>query len=335
MWSVYFEAMVWFQFVICAFLVILVGSRLSFYGDVIAEKSGLGRVWIGAVLIGAATSLPEMATGLSAVVLIKAPNLAVGGIVGSCLFNLVILALADVAYKKRPLLSGVTRGQMLSAALSIIMMGVAAFALVLSHRMPLPGALGMQVPSWFILGAYLVGYRMIMVHERGEFQSEDAYGHVSPSRAYGTFALLSLLMIGLSIWLAYLGEGIARVTGWNTCFVGALFLAVVTSLPELVVSYTAVKMGAPDLAVGNVFGSNAFNIAILAIYDLAFKGSFWGRLDLLHLLGLTAAMILTGVTFMAMAYPRKRSPIGVGWETPAILVGYLMTSWLLFVLRGG
>ena len=310
------------------------GSRLSFYGDVIAEKSGLGRVWIGAVLIGAATSLPEMATGLSAVVLLRAPNLAVGGIVGSCLFNLVILALADVAYKEGPLMSGVNKGQILSAALSLIIMGAAAFALVLSRWMVIPGALGMEIPSWFLLLIYLVGYRLIMVHERKEFTSEKTYVSLSSSRAYWTFALLALAMIGLSVWLAYLGEGISRVTGWDTCFVGALFLAVVTSLPELVVSYTAVKMRAPDLAIGNVFGSNTFNIAILAFYDLAFKGSFWGGLSLLHLLGLTAAMLLTGETFMAMVYPRKRSSRGVGWETPLILVGYLMATWFLFMLRG-
>ncbi len=327
--------MVWAQFVFCALLVILVGSRLSFYGDVIAEKSGLGRVWIGSVLIGVATSLPEMATGLSAVILIKDPNLAVGGIVGSCLFNLVILAVADVSYRKRPLLSMVTRGQMLSSALSVVMMGIAAFAMVLSRRVFIPGFLGMQTPSWLILVVYLVGYRMIMVHERGVFDSQDTYGHVEPSRAYLTFAFLAVFMVGLSIWLAYLGEEMARVTGWNTCFVGALFLAVVTSLPELVVSYTAVRMGALDLAVGNIFGSNAFNIAILAFYDLAFKGNFWGGLSTLHLLGLTMAMALTGVTFMAMAYSRERSRIGIGWESPLILAGYLVTTWFLFSLRGG
>ena len=326
--------MVWVQFIICAILVILAGSRLSYYGDIIAEKSGLGRVWIGAVLIGAATSLPEMATGLSAVVLINAPDLAVGGIVGSCLFNLVILALADVGYRKRPLLSAVTRGQMLSSALSVIMMGIAAFALVLSHRVHLPGTLGMQIPSWIILVVYLLGYRVIMVHERREYQSEGIYHQVSASKAYWTFGLLSLAMIGLSVWLAYLGEGIAETTGWNTCFVGALFLAVVTSLPELVVSFTAVKMKAPDLAVGNVFGSNAFNVSILAVYDLAFRGNFWGRLSLLHILGLAAAMALTGGAFMAMASSRKRPRVGVGWETPIILVGYLVTTWLLFLLRG-
>ncbi len=334
MGGVYFRAMVWIQFVVCALLVVLVGSRLSFYGDVIAEKSGLGRVWIGAVLIGAATSLPEMATGLSAVVLIKDANLAVGGIVGSCLFNLVILAVADVAYKKRSLLSSVTRGQMLSAVLSLVMMGMAAFTLVLSRWVVVPGILGMQIPSWLILLVYLAGYRVILVHERREFQSEDIYLHLPASRAYWVFALLSLTMIGLSVWLAYLGEGISKVTGWDTSFVGAIFLAVVTSLPELVVSYTAVKLGAVDLAVGNVFGSNAFNVAILAFYDLAFRGNFWGGLGLLHLLALTSAMVLTGVTIGAMAYPRRRSVMGVGWETPLILGGYLITTWFLFLLRG-
>ncbi len=325
--------MVWIQFGVCALLVILVGSRFSFYGDIIAEKSGLGRVWIGAVLIGAATSLPELVTGLSAVVLIKEPNLAVGGIVGSCLFNLVILAVADVVYIGGPLLSQGTKGQMLSASLSLIMMGIAVIALVLSRWVELPGFGGMQVPSWLILVVYLVGYRFIMVYEKGEFHSEDNYARFSASWSYWIFGLLSFTMIVLSVWLAYLGEDISNVTGWDTCFVGAIFLAVVTSLPELVVSCTAVRLGAIDLAVGNVFGSNAFNIAILAFYDLAFMGNFWGSLSLLHLLGLTSAIVMTGITFAAMAHPRERSVLGVGWETPFILAGYVLTTWFLFLLR--
>jgi len=325
--------MVWVQFGVCTLLVILVGSRLSFYGDIIAEKSGLGRVWIGAVLIGAATSLPELATGLSAVVLIREPNLAVGGIVGSCLFNLVILALADVVYRRRPLLSMSTKGELLSASLSMIMMGVAAFGLVLSRWMRLPCFGGMQVPSWLILVIYLVGYRFIMVYEKGEFRSEDNYTRFSASRAYEVFCLLAVCMVALSVWLAYLGEDISKITGWSTCFVGALFLAVVTSLPELVVSFSALRMGAVGLAVGNVFGSNAFDMAILAFYDLAFVGDFWGSLSLLHVLGLISAMVITGVTIVAMVYPRKRSVLGMGWETPFILAGYVLTAWFLFLLR--
>lgn len=64
--------MIWFQFISCAILIILTSSQLSRYGDVIAEKTGLGRAWIGAILIAGVTSLPELASGVSAVVWLQA-----------------------------------------------------------------------------------------------------------------------------------------------------------------------------------------------------------------------------------------------------------------------
>jgi len=74
------------QVILCIILVVIVGSLLSQSADVLAEKTGLGRTWVG-VLLGA-TSLPELATGVSAIVVFNAPDLAAGGIFGSCLFNL-------------------------------------------------------------------------------------------------------------------------------------------------------------------------------------------------------------------------------------------------------
>src|SRR5512146_3480128 len=91
--------MIWIEFIICAGLIFWTGSLLSKYGDVIAEKMGLGRVWLGAILIAGVTSLPELASGISAVAWLNAPNLAAGAAVGSCLFNLVLIAIMDLAYQ--------------------------------------------------------------------------------------------------------------------------------------------------------------------------------------------------------------------------------------------
>ena len=326
--------MIWVQFIVCTLFVVVVGSRLSFYGDAIAEKSGLGQVLVGAVLIGAATPLPELATGLSAVVFLKSPDLAGGGIFGSCLFNLTIIAVADMAYKNGPVLSSISRGQLLSAILSVVLMVVAAFSLLASHWINQPSILGLQVSSLFILSLYLLGYKLILSRERKNFESKDIYSHMKPFKAYGAFFSLAALMIALSVWLAFLGEGIAQITGWGESFVGTLFLAFVTSLPELVVSYTAVKLGAPDLAIGNVFGSNVFNISILVFYDLAFPGNFWGSLSLVHLLALMAAISMTGVALMAILFPRRRPLTFVSWESLLIIGLYLLTVRFLFQLRG-
>ena len=91
--------MVWLQFFICAALIIVAGYKLSQYGDVLAEKSNLGRTWMGVVLLASITSLPELVTGGGAILLVGEPDLAVGSILGSCLFNLLLLAVLDLAYQ--------------------------------------------------------------------------------------------------------------------------------------------------------------------------------------------------------------------------------------------
>jgi cation:H+ antiporter len=66
------------------------GVRLSYYGDIIAEKSGLSRGWVGLILLATATSQPELVTGLSSVTVARVPDIAVGDIMGSCVFNLLL-----------------------------------------------------------------------------------------------------------------------------------------------------------------------------------------------------------------------------------------------------
>jgi len=109
----------WLLFFACAIIIILVGIKLTHYGDIIAEKSGLGRLWIGAALIPLATSLPEIASSSSAA-LINAPDLAIGNIFGSIMFNLLIIAVIDFAHGPGPLFKQLNIGQILTAILGNI-----------------------------------------------------------------------------------------------------------------------------------------------------------------------------------------------------------------------
>ena len=87
-------------FAACAAVIIFCGIRLSKYGDIIAEKSGMGKAWFGLIMMSSVTSLPELVSGVSSVTLIDAPNLAIGDVVGSCMFNILILSVLDFLYKK-------------------------------------------------------------------------------------------------------------------------------------------------------------------------------------------------------------------------------------------
>ena len=153
--------LLWLQLILAIFMVIWVGSSLSQAADVVAEKSGLGRTWVGAILLAGVTSLPELATGVSSVNLYDAPDLAAGGIFGSCLFNLLILALLDFFCGPDPLFRRAHISHGLAAGLGCVLLGIAAMGMMLAG-MEQNWVLGwVNVSSLFLILVYLLGARMI------------------------------------------------------------------------------------------------------------------------------------------------------------------------------
>ena len=107
----------WTQFLVCAIAILISGAKLLELGDQIAEKTGLGRTWIGVILIASVTSLPELITGISAVTFYDAPDIAVGNILGASMINILLIAILDVAGGGQALTAKVHQGHVLSASL--------------------------------------------------------------------------------------------------------------------------------------------------------------------------------------------------------------------------
>ena len=85
--------MVWLKFLLCVVIILFAGTKLARYGDAIAEKTGLGRIWIGLMLLAIITTMPELVTAVSSATFVEGngPDLALGTLLGSCIFNLLIL----------------------------------------------------------------------------------------------------------------------------------------------------------------------------------------------------------------------------------------------------
>ena len=124
--------MVWIKFLFCLVVIGLAGARLSRYGDVIAEKTGLGRNWVGLVLMATVTSLPELVTGVSAVTVVGAPNIAIGDVLGSCVFNLLILVVVDYLYREESVYTRASRGHILAAGFGVVLIGLTGLSLILA-----------------------------------------------------------------------------------------------------------------------------------------------------------------------------------------------------------
>lgn len=329
--------MIWIQFIVCALVIVFAGSRLSKYGDIIAEKTGLGKTWIGVLLLATVTSLPELITGISSVAIFNVPEIAVGDVLGSCAFNLLIIALLDGMAGPEPVVTKVKPGQVLTAAFGTLMLGLVCLTLVLGKQVPTIGWFGLS--SLIFLLVYLIAMRLIFLYEKkraAEFFEEVFETHpetMTLKQAYFRYALFGAVIVGAATWLPHLGEGIAKATGFEQSFVGSIFIAISTSLPEMVVSIAALRIGAVDLAFGNVLGSNLFNIAILGLDDLLyFRGPLLLAVSGTHLITALAAIVMTAMTVIGLTYKTNKKYLFLSADAWGILLTWLTASVFLYSL---
>jgi cation:H+ antiporter len=329
----------WLEFVLCTAVIVYSGTKLSKYGDIIAEKSGLGRAWIGVVLMASVTSLPELVTGISSVTYAGVPDIAVGDVLGSCAFNMLILAILDTMYRPAPISTKAHQGHVLSAAFGLLLLSMVCAGIFLRENIYPIGWLGPYSLMFIVI--YLIAMRLVFFYEKrkiAEFVKEMAeelrYKDVSMKTAFLHYALNALLVIIAAIFLPKIGEGIAETTGLGQTFVGNIFIAVSTSLPEVVVSISAVKMGAVDLAIGNLFGSNIFNIFILAIDDIFFlKGPLLSYASPNHIISALSAMAMTTIAIIGLTYRAEKKKLFLAWDSVGILMVYLINLLLLYTLK--
>ena len=332
--------LLWLGFLACTSLIIVSGSRLSKYGDIIAEKTGLGRTWIGVVLMATVTSLPELVTGLSSVTYAGTPDIAVGDVLGSCVFNMLIIAFLDAVYRVKPLSAKAHQGNVLSAGFGILLLGIVTISLFACSAIPVVGWIG--VYSFVFLGIFYLAIRLIFQYEKRqrsaylkEVAEELKYQDVSTSFAAVKYGMHAAVVILAAVFLPKIGAGLAETTGLGQTFVGNIFIALSTSLPEVVVSLAAVRMDAVDLAIGNLFGSNIFNILILAADDIFFTtGSLLSSVNPNHMISAVFAMAMTSVAIIGLTYRADKKRLLVGWDSAGIVLLYIMNLTLLYLLRG-
>jgi cation:H+ antiporter len=311
------------------------GFWLARYGDAIAEKTRLGGTWIGVILVATVTSLPELVTGISSVTVAGAPDIAVGDVLGSCVFNLLLIAVLDFLHREPPLYRTARRAHILSAGFSIMLIGLATFSLLSADPVTLRlGHVGIYAPAILVL--YLVAVRTIYVHERRQATRMPGTGNradITLRRAALYYAAASVVVVAAGIAMPFAALRLATAMGWGQSFVGTLLVAAATSLPEAASTLGALKIGAIDLAIGNLFGSNLFNILILAIDDLAYsKGPLLWNVSQSHAVSGVSAIVMTGAAIVGLLYrPAGRVLRIAGWVSLAIVLIYVLNSLVLYL----
>jgi cation:H+ antiporter len=328
--------LVWLKFVFCVLVIFFSGRAVAKYGDIIAIRTGLGRVWIGVVLLALVTSLPELFTGISSVTLVGAPDLTVGNLFGANAFNLFNLALLDITYRYGSLFGMVSPVQRLTGWFSMVLVAIAAVSIFISRYffdMGL-GWIGWYTPVIILLYLFFM-WQIFRSQQRQPARpliEQPDYGGATMSRVYLYFVISSVLIIGAGTWLAIIGDEIAAVTGWGESFVGSLLIGFSTTLPEITVSFTAMRLGAVDMAVANMIGSNLFNMAIIPIDDLLYApGPLLNAVSTSHLITAGAVILMTGV-FIAGLHFRPKRYFRVSWCSLLLIVLFLAQAYLSYTL---
>ncbi|MBM7622846.1 sodium:calcium antiporter [Sporohalobacter salinus] len=327
----------WIVFLLTAVAIIIAGTKLSEYGDIIAIKTGLGQALVGSILIAGATSLPEVVTSSTAAI-IGAPNIAIGNVFGSNTFNLMVLALVDLVHGSGPFMLKVHSKHILSALLGILLSVFATLFILVAHLSEFNVEfLGMGLGPILILIIYLIGARLIFRYEKknevDDEEEELLNLDISLNKAVGGFALAAVVIIISGIYLSSTADKITKLSGLDESFMGTILVAAATSLPEMVAALAAIRINAYDMAVGNVFGSNIFNMVIIAIIDIAYReGSVLTAVSLSHTVTAVVGVILSSIAVIGLFYRSKKTFITVGWDSVSISLTYLFGAYLLFRL---
>ncbi len=332
------------QFLICAGVIFFCGKRVAKYGDAIAEKTGLSGLWIGVILVSVATSLPELFTGIGSTVFVGAPDLTVGNLFGANAYNLVNISLLDFAHKGPPLLSLVSSGQLLTAVLSLIPLMIATLGIFLSRIFPQISFLNVSIYSILILAAYLICARKIFIFEQKqqltakELDKEEKiifkYGDLSLKIVCIRYTVAALAIAGAGIWLAYIGDDLSRLLGLGRNFIGSMFLGLATTLPEITVSIAAIRLGAKELAVANMLGSNLFNMVIIFLNDIFYrKAPIFEALSQQHIFTAFIVMLMTMIVIAALILkPKKKAGFGLSAYSFALITVFILGGYINFIL---
>jgi cation:H+ antiporter len=321
-------------------VVVAAGVAMTRTADAIAEITGIGRLWLGAALLAAATSLPELATDVAAV-LLEAPDLAAGDLFGSSLANMLILALIGLAAPRARALAQATLDHALLACLAISLNALAGALVLLAWPLALAGVSpgSLLLALGFLAGMRVVHRQDASARERAAVERVEARRRDSGRRALrsaaGRFAAAAAITLAAAPAFAWSAEAIALGTGLGTTFVGTWLVGLATSLPELVSCFAAVRLGSAELAIGNLFGSNAFNMAIFLALDLVHPGaSIFAALSPAHVPSALFAVVSMSLGLAAIVYRAERRFWMIEPDSALMILVYLAAVWVGWTRAG-
>ena len=334
------------------------GTRLSRYADELVKKTGIGRVVVGTLLLGGVTSLPEVATTVTASAMGDS-EIAINNLFGGVALQVTILAIADIAIGKRALSSLIrSRAVELQGVTGIVLLSISA-VIILIHDIPVGHV---SVGSALILLVFVAGFFLISylesicwwgappehrssvksVKERlsgpphegddpNNSQPAMTSGEVFRSRLFLYLLLSSLAVLIGGYVVVRSGEAIASKTGIGSSLIGAILIAFSTSLPELSTTLSAARLKEYKLVFSNIFGTNILTIGLVFIADVFFvEGVILNEVNAFSAFAALLGVIVTSVYLIGLSMRFRRTFLYMGYDSLVVLITYLAGVYIMF-----
>ena len=336
-------AQTWLFYLLCTLAIMWSGYRLSVYGDIIAEKTGISKMWIGFVLVAFLAALPELSTALSAVAVLHIPDLAVGTLFGVVLYGLLLIAVLDIIYNLKgrgPILGHANLGHILVGSLGIILVGIASLGILMGGLVPPVMVGNVSIFTLVIFLVYLFAQTVIYRFERKresaffdqKMKKLEHHDFVKTDlgQAYSRFAIYAIVVVLAGSWLPILGGQIANAYFWTNPQVAVLLLGFSAILPEAVISISYLFIGAIDMAIGALLVSAVFNMVIIFIADLFYPVSILTVCSpILSAIGFVLMMMMAlanaGLIFRSEHKDGRR----IGWDFTGMILLFAAAVYLL------
>lgn len=329
-------------FVVLAVIIGIAGTRLTKAADQLADLTGFGEALVGGILLGAITSIPGIITSVTAA-FEGHPELAFSNAIGGIAAQTFFLAIADIAYSRANLehasasFSNLLQGVLLIAMLSFVVVIMAADTFTLW---------GIHPASFVLIAIYIFGTILISRAKKHpmwkptetretveDIPEDNNHKNISLSHLIIRFALLAIIVAFAGYFIAQSAIVITSNSAISASFMGALFTSVATSLPELVVSVSAVRQGALTLAVSNIIGGNSFDVLFLAFADMAFsEGSIYHASTNSQLFIVALTILLVSILLMGLLHRQTYGLAKVGWESILMVCCFIIGYILLYLM---
>jgi cation:H+ antiporter len=334
-------------FAAAAVIVWIAGTRLARYADAIGHRTNLSQALLGMMLLGVATSLPEIATTFTGAWIGNAA-LVTGNLFGGVALQIAVLAVVDlvavsgaltyVTPKPVLLFQGVMLLLLLATALagaavrdplSIAGIGLTPALLAAGYIVTIRAtATGKYLPRWRPLDADPSDTAI------SDDRSSAGLKHLGMPAVLVRTAAASLAILVAGWGLALTGDALPEQTGLGASFVGVALVASSTSLPELSTALSAVRQGNHEMAVSNILGTNCLEVALFVLADAAYReGPILAATDRSGMLAAAVGMVVTAILLLGLLERRNQTVARMGLDSLAVLVTYGLGLIGLYHLR--